>query len=76
MDDCKIILEFCCFSKAAHVLGELQEWQDWKEQGKKPKVEGDRRGQHAKAYHQLAREYHAQFPLIPYRECYKIVSKK
>ena len=36
----------------------------------------DRRGKHTKYYHELAREMKTNNPDMPYRECYKIVSKK
>jgi hypothetical protein len=39
-----------------------------------PRRENERRGKHTAHYHELAREYRAEHPELPYRECYKIVS--
>jgi hypothetical protein len=40
-----------------------------------PRRENERRGKHTALYHELARAYRAEHPELPYRECYKIVSR-
>ena len=52
----------------------MDEFIEWKENRLQKKAT-DKRGRHIALYHQLAREYHATHPAIPYRECLKEVSK-
>jgi hypothetical protein len=41
---------------------------------KKPKREGDRRGDHTKLFHDAARAYRKKHPEMGYRDCYRIVA--
>jgi hypothetical protein len=43
---------------------------------KPDRPENDKRGQHTKLYHMMAREFHQDNPDTPYRECYKMMSKR
>ena len=69
----KIVLEFDSFSKVGEFLSDLEAWQAYKAQ-KLVKKENDRRGLQTKENHKRAREYHALYPILTYRESFRLAN--
>ena len=71
----KIVLEFSSFTKAGEFLSDLEAWQEYKKK-RLIKKEDDKRGSRTKELHTRTRAYHEKYPLIPYRDCFKIIDTR
>lgn len=69
--DYSIALQFNEYSSLYNFLIDYENWVAYKE-SQKVKKENDKRGHHTAMFHQKAREYQAEHPELPYKECLRI----
>jgi hypothetical protein len=69
----QIVFKMGCTHQVIEFLKDLESWTR-KKREKELNKPFDRRGQTTKMYHEMAREFHNEHPIIPYRECYRIVA--
>ena len=70
-----LVFSFACPHAMGEYLQQYEEFVVWRENKLQRKL-NDRRGHHIKDLHRRAKEFHDAHPMLPYRECLKIVSKK
>ena len=68
----EIVFRMNCTHKVREFLADLETWTK-KKKDKTANKPYDNRGKHTKMYHEQAREFQRDHPLVPYRDCYRIV---
>ena len=71
----EITLSFDRFSQMGLFIQDFENWLAWKAK-RSERRETDQRGLQTKILHQRAREYHAKYPLISYRDSFKLANAR